>query len=57
MHTTTCMKGYLNNPEADKEFFDEEGFARLGDMGYYDEEGNLFFKERIKETVKVIILL
>ena len=57
MHTTTCMKGYLNNPEADKEFFDEEGFARLGDMGYYDEEGNLFFKERIKETVKVIIFL
>jgi len=53
VHTTTCMKGYLNNPEADKEFFDEEGFARLGDMGYYDEEGNLFFKERIKETVKV----
>merc|ERR1719342_651963 len=53
VHTTTLMKGYLNNPEADKEFFDEEGFARLGDMGHYDEEGKLFFKERIKETLRV----
>jgi len=53
VHTTTLMKGYLNNPEADKEFFDEEGFARLGDMGHYDEEGKLFFKERIKEIYKV----
>ena len=49
----TCMKGYLNNPEANNEFFGEDGFARMGDLGHYNDEGKLFFKERIKETMKV----
>jgi len=51
--TMTCMKGYLNNPEANNEFFGEDGFARMGDLGHYNDEGKLFFKERIKETMKV----
>merc|ERR1719188_2546394 len=37
--TMTCMKGYLNNQEANREFFDENGFAHMGDIGYYDEDG------------------
>jgi len=51
--TKTMMTGYLNRYEETKEFYDEEGFAHMGDLGYYDEEGKLFYKERIKELIKV----
>jgi len=51
--TMTCMKGYLNNQEANREFFDENGFAHMGDIGYYDEDGKLYFKDRIKEVMRV----
>lgn len=47
------MQGYLNNPTANKEFFTEDGFAKMGDLGYYDEHGRLYFKDRIKEVIKV----
>lgn len=46
-------QGYLNNPTANKEFFTEDGFAKMGDLGYYDEQGRLYFKDRIKEVIKV----
>ena len=47
------MQGYLNNQTANLEFFTEDGFAKMGDLGYYDEEGRLYFKDRIKEVIKV----
>ena len=47
------MKGYLNNSEATAEFFTDDGFAAMGDLGYFDEEGKLFFKERMKDVLKV----
>ena len=49
----TTMKGYLNNSEANDEVFDEEGFVHMGDFGFYDQEGKLHFKERIKEVIRV----
>jgi long-subunit acyl-CoA synthetase (AMP-forming) len=30
-------------PEETAEFLDEDGFAHMGDLGYYDEEGKLYF--------------
>jgi len=30
-------------PEENEEFLDAEGFAHMGDLGYYDEEGKLYF--------------
>ena len=49
----SSMKGYLNNSEATTEFFTDDGFAAMGDLGYFDEEGKLFFKERMKDVLKV----
>ena len=46
------MTGYLKRPKQTKDFFDKEGFARTGDLGYFDENGDLFFVDRMKELIK-----
>lgn len=47
------MQGYLNNDEATKETVLEDGFLRSGDVGYYDENGDFYVTDRIKELIKV----
>jgi len=48
-----CMLGYSNNEAANKETFDEAGWMRTGDIGYYDEDGFIFIVDRMKELIKV----
>ena len=48
----SMMKGYLNRPKENKEYFDFEGFGHSGDMGYYDEKGDLFYVDRCKDLIK-----
>jgi len=48
-----CMLGYSNNEAANKETFDEEGWMRTGDIGYYDDDGFIFIVDRMKELIKV----
>lgn len=50
--TPTVMKEYLNNPEENEHFFAEDGFVRTGDLGYYDEHGVLYYKDRLKHLIK-----
>lgn len=49
----TKMLYYYKDAEATKKTFTEDGWLKTGDMGYMDEEGYVFFKQRIKRVVKV----
>lgn len=43
--------GYYKNPEATAELF-QDGWLRTGDAGSVDDQGNLVFRERLKELMK-----
>ncbi len=47
------FKEYFNNPEATAKSFDEDGWLDTGDIVGMDGEGNLFFKDRDKDMLKV----
>jgi 4-coumarate--CoA ligase len=47
------MKGYLDNEKATKETIKEHGWLHSGDSAYYDEIGNIFIVDRLKELIKV----
>ncbi|XP_011705560.1 PREDICTED: luciferin 4-monooxygenase-like, partial [Wasmannia auropunctata] len=49
--TPTIMKGYYRDPEATKNAFDSNGWFRIGDVGYYDANGELFIVGRISEFI------
>ena len=45
--------GYLNNPKATQDTFDNDGWLHTGDQGIIDKEGMLTITDRIKEMIKV----
>jgi acyl-CoA synthetase (AMP-forming)/AMP-acid ligase II len=47
------VMGYLNNPKATADTFDEDGFLHTGDQGSIDEENMIRISDRIKELIKV----
>ncbi|CAG5052940.1 unnamed protein product [Parnassius apollo] len=47
---TMIMKGYIGKERS--EDFDEEGFFKTGDIGYYDEDKYLYIVDRLKELIK-----
>ena len=50
--SSTMMKGYVGNPKATAEAFDEDGWLKSGDLVYFDEEGTFYYVDRIKEMIK-----
>ena len=46
------MRGYYKMPEETAQSFDEHGFLKTGDAGKFDDNGNLYITDRIKELMK-----
>ena len=47
----TVMKGYYKNPEATAKAL-KNGWLYTGDLGYLDEDGYLWFVDRVKDMVR-----
>lgn len=47
------MLGYLGREDATAQVLRADGFLRTGDMAKFDEEGNIWIGDRLKEFIKV----
>ncbi|CAL5405585.1 unnamed protein product [Camellia sinensis] len=46
------MKGYLNDAEATATTIDVDGWLHTGDIGYVDDDDEVFIVDRVKELIK-----
>ncbi|XP_027360050.1 4-coumarate--CoA ligase 2 isoform X2 [Abrus precatorius] len=46
------MKGYLNDDKATASTIDDEGWLHTGDVGYVDDDDEIFIVDRVKELIK-----
>lgn len=49
--TPFCFTGYLGAPPLGTDVMDADGYFRMGDAGYLDEDGCLFITDRIKDMI------
>jgi acyl-CoA synthetase (AMP-forming)/AMP-acid ligase II len=46
------MKGYLGRPDATAATIDADGWLHTGDVGFVDDDGDVFIVDRVKELIK-----
>ena len=50
VRSRAMLKGYYKRPDATAEVFDEQGYFRTGDAGFFDPEGHLKIIDRAKDV-------
>lgn len=53
MRGPTVTPGYFNRPQATQEAFTADGWLRSGDLGTLTPEGELVYRARLKEIIRV----
>ncbi|RRT59631.1 hypothetical protein BHE74_00026034, partial [Ensete ventricosum] len=43
---------YINDPEATRNTIDKDGWLHTGDIGYVDDDDEVFIVDRLKEIIK-----
>ncbi len=51
IRTPVTIRNYLNAPPLGPDTVDAEGFFRVGDVGYLDEDGYIFITDRAKDMI------
>lgn len=46
------LLGYLNDPEATARTIDKDGWLHTGDIGFVDDDDEIFIVDRLKELIK-----
>ncbi|KAH8285660.1 hypothetical protein KR054_011963, partial [Drosophila jambulina] len=52
VHTGRVWKGYFGNLKATESMQDPQGWFHTGDLGYFDDQNQLFIVDRCKEILK-----
>lgn len=52
LHVTYFLSGYYNNKEETARTIDKNGWLHTGDVGFIDDQDNVFIVDRIKELIK-----
>ncbi len=51
IRTPVTIRNYLNQPPLGNDVLDADGFFRVGDVGYLDDDGYLFITDRAKDMI------
>ncbi|XP_059483505.1 uncharacterized protein LOC132201383 [Neocloeon triangulifer] len=59
VHSPMIMKGYLseNSKEPVRKDIDSEGWLKTGDVGFFDERGNIYIVERVSFMFKYFMFI
>ncbi|KJH46016.1 AMP-binding enzyme [Dictyocaulus viviparus] len=52
VHGPQVIPCYYRNPKATAELIDVDGYVKTGDAAFYDEIGNIYVLDRIKDIIK-----
>lgn len=52
LHVIYFLSGYYNNKEETARTIDKKGWLHTGDIGFIDDQDNVFIVDRIKELIK-----
>ncbi len=53
VRSRSIFRGYYKDPEKSAEAISEDGWFHTGDAGYIDEDGHLYYLDRVKDMIEL----